>query len=587
MCRLWRNEVSIDLFCDSGVDVHETPAVLSWAIGKRVPPSVHVDLTEWGKNAHNPTPLKHLLPGLFLFGAIYKDTGRIIVITDRVNLNRAYVCTSPEATIITSHPTNLDLSVLNLSQAAIASYLANGSMIGDLSLFDELRLLEPARIYTFARGKPESSSSYWNQTFGCSQKFNRTKAKQDLKEAIAQSLRRCLDSERIVLSLSGGYDSSAILGFLKEVLHVRDVLCVSYVNGTPKAHSDAAVAAQQAEVCGYRHWIRQSYNGSAFQTIQRNALLGEGVAYFCEEVDAWCRLFNELEEPASHILLAGEQCFGQTSRSLGSPEEALRSRGVFGLDAIEPLKPYISSDLYIHWRELLAREIRRLLPENAEKCDPYDLRDNVSLRHKIPHVLLPWRRYVIGSSMPVRTPLLDGEVLEVATRLPVEERNGKRFFKELASETFPKIFSIPRAYYGQGFVPDWTSEIGKEISIFQDWINTTPSLLDMVISPQQQLAILHGALERPSAGSSRWTVPRAKERIRSTLFNIGLRTPWEHLRGLTRRRISAARVPLIQLAVRLLTMRAFLSEPVLKRCGQNHANAAACGTGADASHRER
>ena len=558
LCTVVADGWDIELSGDAGLNIFETPGVVSWTAGTKLPPAIRETLCAWAENPDDIAEVRRLASGLFFFGAIHRATGRVVLVIDPVNMYRVYRYSASGRLLLTSHPTNVDISSLTVSEAALASYFANGSMIGDLSPFNELRLLQPASVHSFCAGKHESVTTYWTPHFPRNSQYDRAKTKRRLKEAIVESVRRCCDSKRVIVSLSGGYDSSAILGVLSSVLRIKDVLCVSYVQGSPAGHSDAAVAAQQAGACGYRHLVRQSHHSDFLRTVLRNAELGEGVAYFCQELDAWCELFQELQSPNESVLLAGDECFGWVDRELASDQDVLRSISVAGFAAVGALRPFMGGAMFDRWSQHLASQIAGLLRSTPDGADLHDQKDELYLRHRIPHVLLPWRRFIIGSSLPVHVPFLDREILDLMTEVPVEDRRGKRLYREAVTEAFPEIFKIPRAYYEQAVVQDWIPSMERQESAIEDWIKGTPSLLDSIIEPERQLAMVRGLLQRASGASAISSATRFKELVRNALFSMGLRSMVEGLRGRSRLQWDTT-VPNSQLIIRLLIMRGFLS----------------------------
>jgi hypothetical protein len=434
-------------------------------------------------------------------------------------------------------------------------------MIGDLSPFEELRLLQPASVHIFTAGKHESAVTYWAPKFHSTPDYDRTKTKRVLIDTIVESVRRCCDSKQIIVSLSGGHDSSAILAVLRDALQIKNVLCLSYAQGNPKSHSDPAVAAQQAQACGYRHLVRRSHNGDLLHTIFRNAELGEGVAYFCQEVDAWCELFKEPELPSDSVLLAGDEWFGWRDREFESTNDVLRSIYVLDVSAIAALKPLVGDDTFNRWCHLIGNEIEALLRSTHNPDDLHDQKDELFLQHRIPHVVMPWRRFIIGNSLPVHLPFLDQDVLDLMTEVPVQDRRGKLLYREAVTEAFPRVFKIPRAYYEQAGVRKWIPELQRQEAAIADWIKLTPSLLDAVIAPERQLDIVRGLLHSQTASNEVSGLTLLRERVRNAVFDLGLRSMVERVRrhGRLSHRWAPVTVPNSLLVIRLLTMRAFLA----------------------------
>ena len=72
------------------------------------------------------------------------------------------------------------------------------------------------------------------------------------------------------LSLSGGYDSTAILGILRYKLHMENVQCFSYIHSNkPSNDGDAYLAHKMANIAGYEHRMVQGYGGDILKWISQ------------------------------------------------------------------------------------------------------------------------------------------------------------------------------------------------------------------------------------------------------------------------------------------------------------------------------
>jgi hypothetical protein len=72
------------------------------------------------------------------------------------------------------------------------------------------------------------------------------------------------------LSLSAGYDSRGILGFLNDGVKAPDISFFSYaLDSVPGVDTDAALSKQLADRCGYPHQVLHSYNGDLIAHLKK------------------------------------------------------------------------------------------------------------------------------------------------------------------------------------------------------------------------------------------------------------------------------------------------------------------------------
>jgi hypothetical protein len=232
---------------------------------------------------------------------IDKKTLAIRVLTDRVNFSKIFYSNSEAGLVLATHLTLLARKQLKLSINGLASVIANGTQFNNLTVYEDFRVLDRASIHEFAGGT-HRETSYWQ--YGFESSIPRSAAKQQLKDALVDSIRDQICDRPILLSLSGGFDSSGILGVLAKYVKPQSINTFSYVFGDPKPNTDASVAKQMADLTGYPHETIQAWDGDILATFRRNAQLGQGLSNFCDEIDAWHR---QAQLHAGSIVLAGDE----------------------------------------------------------------------------------------------------------------------------------------------------------------------------------------------------------------------------------------------------------------------------------------
>lgn len=426
---------------------------------------------------------------------IDKIHGSVRIITDRIGYSKIF-CRDfgGDGFALATHATLLDRQKLKISINALASALANGTQFNNSSLYSDVRILQRASVHEFVGGK-HNTVEYWH--YGFEEAVTPGTAKQRLKDAVVDAVCDQVCDSPILLSLSGGFDSSGILGILTKYAKPQVLNTFSYVFGEPKPGSDAAVSRSMASLAKVPHENVQAYCGNIQSTIPRNAQLGQGMANFCDEVDAW---FQQGKAHAGSVLLAGDECFGWSGRRFVTVEDAFRTVCLRRFDAAAILLPYLDSSMAKSLSDGLDADVDQVM-RSASQSNLHDLKDYWYLDQRISFAQPPWRRFLVGEFFEVREPFLQTQLLEVIKTLPTAERIGKVLYREVIQELAPEVFSIPRARTGQE-APNWRSELIKGRSKIDELLQI-PSALDELIDPSVIRALLN-SLETETQNKPSW-----------------------------------------------------------------------------------
>ena len=424
-----------------------------------------------------------------------KRTRAVRVVTDRLNFAKVFHYKGEgNGFALTTHLTFLDQRELKFSTTGLASAIANGTEFNNHTIFEDVAVLERASVYEF-HGVRHTARSYWS--YGFDGTLAPGAGKEQLKEALVDAIRDQAGDQPLLLSLSGGFDSSGILGVLARYVRPRSLKTFSYIQGAPAKGTDAMVAQQMAERAGYPHSIQQAYDGDIVATIRRNAALGQGLTNFCDEIDAWHR---KGQEEKGSVVLAGDECFGWADRRLVSTSDVMISVCLRKFEFAGAVIPLLDSAVAKEMTEGLASEIDEIV-RRSEKSNLHDMKDLLYLEHRMQWGLLPWRRFVIGEYFEVREPLVQTPVLEVIRKLPMQDRIGKALYRKAIQELAPEVFSIPRARTGQA-TPDWRRELIRDRAKVAEMLKTA-SRLDEAIAPDVLLELLN-SLERDRPAGRSW-----------------------------------------------------------------------------------
>ena len=453
--------------------------------------------------------------GSFVVLLIDKRNDTVAVVTDRINTRKVFCSRYKEgiwlSTSLYLHPT----ADVDLDPIGIACYLANGVVHNNRTLFDGVQTLERAHVHILTQDGFHATR-YWSYEFTNSDpEINEKELRAELSELLVESVRiRLQDNPKVFLSLSGGYDSTGVLGILGSKLKVRDVDCFTCALGEPKPNSDEYISMKMAEHLGYNHKIVESYKGNFLDVLYHNARLGHGLANFCDEVDAWIEMASDFFLTTPSVLFVGDECFGWTDCELNCIMDILNSVAIYDFNRLSWLQNMLPKGTYDVLFNGLKEDMLQILKRCPTTRDRHDSRDFLYLDQRLNNVILPWREFFAGQFVVVRNPFLDNSILDFMKKIPSYLRRGKRLYKATISEMFPDLFQIERAATAS-YVPDWEEELNSERSAIEALISSQDSKLDRIIPPEVILRLLGGSR---TGGDNRFSLKKLSRKLARRLL---------------------------------------------------------------------
>lgn len=430
----WEVEsLEIGRLCSRAVSASTTLLCLGEVIGQERPLSTPEVLDQYLREGE---ACAGAFDGAFVLVFLDDATQRVTVITDRLNGMKCFVEETPAGIDLVSSLCFLREETRPLDRIALTSFLANGALYCNRTIFENVRSLARASIHRFHAGARESRV-YWTYKFD---NRHATRSRAGLRKELAALLlqavkRRVMPGEAVYLSLSGGYDSTCILGLLSRV-QPGGVKCFSYIVDEKSAASDETVATQMAAIAGFPHFTVPSFNGDIVSLIRRNAAMGECRANFCGELDAWEAI--QRQATGESVFFVGDECFGWTNCRLESASDVPAALPIHKSDVLSAY-PCVKLAALGDWYD---RELAAMVP--VEK-DWHDAKDLLYLDQRLGNVIMPWRELFCGRTIPLRNPLLDKDVLDFMSHLPSRLRRGKVLYKETVRMMFPELFRVKRA----------------------------------------------------------------------------------------------------------------------------------------------
>ena len=386
------------------------------------------------------------LNGSFCLVLVDARDGTLVVATDRLNSKKIYCSASDDYVAFSSsiflHPARH----LTLDRAAVACYLANGALHNNRTPFNEIRVMGRASISQYHDGAIRSNT-FWEYRFNNEYAAKPYKQlKQELRDLLVEAVKaRVPPTSPPCISLSAGYDSTAILGIIGSCLRIRDVQCFSYGFGQVAPASDEFLSQQMATLYRYPFRIIPSFAGSLKTVIERNARLGQGTSHFCHEVDAWFELGHNGSRSDEQLLFVGDECLGWINRPMASYTDVLQAVAIHDFSHLSWLEQYLDRISMELFSEAVQNDLDAIVRSCPTSDDLHDVKDYLYLDQRLSHVIMPWRENFPGRFFTVANPLLDNAILDFMQKVPSMLRRGKRLFKDTVRDMFPDLLRIKRA----------------------------------------------------------------------------------------------------------------------------------------------
>lgn len=493
------------------------------------------------------------LNGSFVLVVIDSSNEKVLLITDRINSKKLF---HEKIDDINIFYTSLYLKTKSvfLDYNALASFIVNNCLINNRTLFSNIKVLERANVYKIASNKL-LSYQYWQYKF--TNEYSSRKIKQlefDLSDLLIESVKkRVTHDSKIFLSLSGGYDSSAILGILAH-LKVDDVKCFSYKYGSVKHDSDEYISHQMANSLNYTHKYIDTYEGDIFDIFQINADLGQGLSY-SDDARVWKELSIEFNKSHQSMLFLGQHVFGWTDGIFSNNKEILNSLDICYFSDLLHVERYMEKEFYQILNKGLHEDINQILSRCPPSNDVHDIKDVIYLEQRVSNFILNWRENFNGNFTVYCNPFLDNSILDFMEKIPSSLRRGKYLFIKTTKKMFPGLFKYPRAMSAScySYLPHAIIH-NKEALI--EYINSHPSILDNIISPNIYPILFNSGLKLLNPD-------RIQKKVYLKLKNKMSQTRFKRLLW-ARKKFTKSYIDEITMLKRLLLLRIFLDKFEIK-----------------------
>lgn len=262
---------------------------------------------------------------------------------------------------------------------------------------------------------------------------------QETSRLLEQAVKRQMRCGNPSISLSGGLDSRAIIGFM-EVPSLAHAITFTHLDAAYQ-HSmgDTAIAGRLAALLGARHTVIKFYPNLVLDTIQASVFESDGAACFLMQ-HVWDSVRSE---GGSNYVLTGDECISGAAAPIteGHILECMMVRRL----AEEPgLLPYLNPSRLSEFMEL-SDSACRIRMEGLSGRPTNNQLDELTHRQQLIQHHNPLRRMSARQAVLVRRPLLDLPFMDFLKTVPWKHRNGKTIVREALKRRNRALYHIPRA----------------------------------------------------------------------------------------------------------------------------------------------
>lgn len=453
--------------------------------------------------------------GMFAFAIHHRDSGKVVLARDRFGIKPLYLANIPGGIrFASSLPAILASGGINtdIDPVALHHYLQWHAVVPPpLTLLQGVRKLPPATIREIEANGQQRDTSFWSLTMGPID-GDEHKSEADWQEELLNTLRKSVARRAIAdvpvgVLLSGGLDSSLIVGLLAELGQTGlNTFSVGF----------EAAGGEQGDEFKYSNIIAEHYATEHHQIRVPSSQL----------LDTLPHTFQSMSEPMVSYDNVGFYLLSQeVSKHLKVVQSGQGADEVFGgyhwyppmLDTDDPVSTYRQ-----HFFD-------RSQQEYAETVHPRFVQDDYSQRYVQAHfeqlqtrsnvdkalhidtnVMLvddPVKRVdnmTMAWGLEARVPFLDHEVVELAARMPAElkiAQGGKHILKEIGRKIIPnQVIDRPKGYFP---VPALKYIEGPYLAFVRDYLDSAkarqrelfqrPYLEKLMAAPRDHITPLRGS----------------------------------------------------------------------------------------------
>lgn len=397
------------------------------------------------------------LDGSFFLIVLNHSTRTAVAISDITGSRKIFFTSSDSRLVLSDSPIGLGLRDIAVDPAGLAEYLLNGIPLQNRTVFAGVKLFPRSSIGELTPIEPHITP-YWhyefNDAFAGRSEASLIREFGEILEQATQ-IRASNTSGPVYVSLSGGYDSTCILGNLMRSKPKDEIRAFSYSADPSATKTDADVARATCRQFGISHEMLQIPKRPFHEVLSLNAQRGFASAHLCGEIGVWETIANSLsldgQRPSCFF---GDNAFGHDpSWRIGNVDEMLTWLPLARPSDFPSISRIIRPDCRTAVQTCFNESFSALLTNAAGVGDAFKQRDYLYFDQRVGFALLPWRDFFCGLHLNPLNPLLDKNVLEFYRQLPYAARESRSLYKKTIRHLFPELLASRRAIF-YGNVPE-------------------------------------------------------------------------------------------------------------------------------------
>jgi len=402
------------------------------------------------------------LQGMFAFALHERDSGRVTLVRDRLGIKPLYYTESPrELRFASSLPALLAAGGVDtaLDPVALNYYLSFHAVVpAPRTILKGVRKLPPATLRVIEPDGRVREREYWSLSFARSS-ADQLRSSAEWREQLAAALRRAVERRMVAdvpvgVLLSGGVDSSLIVGLLTEAGQVG---LNTFSIGFEAANNESGDEFVYSDLVAER--FETEHHKIFIESARLLDALPGTIGAMSEPMVSYDNVGFYLlsREVAKHVKVVQS---GQGADEVFGGYHWYPKLVGSGDPAGDYTRAFVDRD-YAHYREQVSAEYvgndhaRELIEERMSQDGATDPVDR-ALRLDTTVMLVddPVKRVdnmTMAAGLEARVPFLDHELVELAARIPPDQKlrdGGKGILKDVARQVVPsQVIDRPKGYF--------------------------------------------------------------------------------------------------------------------------------------------
>ncbi len=337
---------------------------------------------------------------------------------------------------------------------AFATFLAQGFLLGDQTLFKAVRRLQGGELLRIKNGKV-TKETYWRFLPGSILNHaSQADLEVELGQLLNATVRRHMgEPEKTIIFLSGGVDSRGILGgALTNVQgHGERLNTVCWGESQGTKDSDVAIATLIARRLNTNHRFMQRKISNYRENFRHVNYLVDGLSDIAAFHPYEHQIMVELRNSGFERVLRGDEVFGLKYFSASTVEGASTVAYLRRLHGLLDLVPIIRKTRYDELCEASDAAIDKALSA-ARDLSPNQAKDFFYFNHRL-QCYLQTASYYKQIELDHRNVLLDDSILDFLAKVPDLLRVDKLLFRRVVTREYPLLSQFP--YAKRDNLEDW------------------------------------------------------------------------------------------------------------------------------------